>query len=179
MKGIIMSVPEIRRQKVSVTGLSTQEIRRQYGIKPGRAARASKVGYFIKNYMTPEIIIDASNFNGAYAYNVAGKVFWKTFARYDGALDLMPDMIQEAVKRMYELSGKLEEMAARGKYNKNYHLYYIAHNAMLSFYKAYGKTNRVVEKCRAVLSQHAVFQQKFMSDNVDDIDLSSLSYVMD
>lgn len=76
------------------------------------------------------------NFNRAYAYNFAGKVFWKTFARYDGAMELMPDMIQEAVKRQFELSGKLDEMANE-KYNANYARYYIAHNAMLSFYKSY------------------------------------------
>ena len=48
---------------------------------------------------------------------------------------------------------------------------------MISFYKSYMKTNRVVEKCRAVLQQYPIFKQKLMGDNTDDIDLSDLPYV--
>ena len=157
-----MSVPEIRREKVDVTGLSSKQIREKYGISFSRASRAVRVGYFVKNYSTPQIVIDPRNFNLAYAYNVAGKVFWKNFSTYPTAMSLMQDMVQEAVKRMYELSGKLPEMENE-KYNRNYQLYFIAHNAMLSFYKSYMKTNRVIETCRDILKQYPVFQRNILT----------------
>jgi len=171
-----MSIPEIRHVRIDTTGLTAKEIMNKYEVLPGRAYRAAKKGFFIKNSMTPEIIIDPSNFDVDYAYNLAGKVFWKNFSYLSGAIELMPDMIQEAVKRQYELSGKLDEMANE-KYNKSYQLHFVSHNAMLGFFKKYNKTNRVVEKCRAVLQQYPVFQQKLMGDNTDEIDLGNLPYV--
>ena len=63
----------------------------------------------------------------------------------------MPNMIQEAVKRLFELFGKVKEMANE-RYNEKYQMYFIAHNAMLSFYKSYWqKANRLMEKCRNAL----------------------------
>ncbi len=110
--------------------------------------------------MTPQIVINPDNFDADYAYNLAGKVFWKNFSYWDGALSLMPDMVQEAVKRMYELSGKVSENE-NGKYNKNYGYYWVCHNAMLSFYKAYTKSNKILETCKNVLQQYPIFNQQY------------------
>ena len=53
------------------------------------------------------MIIDRENFNPAAAYNLAGKVFWRNFAyKYKVAMDIKEDMVQEAVTRLFELSGK-------------------------------------------------------------------------
>ena len=46
-------------------------------------------------------------------------------------------MIQEAVTRLFELSGKVKERA-NGKYSENYANSWVAHNAMLAFLKTWG-----------------------------------------
>jgi hypothetical protein len=79
------------------------------------------------------------------------------------AFDLMPDMVQEAVKRMYELSGKVQEMA-NVRYNENYHNCWICHNAMLSFYKSFTKADRVAERCKAALEMYPVFREHLLCD---------------
>ena len=90
--------------------------------------------------MEKQIIIDRENFNPAAAYNLAGKVFWKNFAfKYQVALDIKEDMIQEAVTRLFELSGK---KSTTEKYNDNYTRFWIAHNAMLAFIKTWLKQIR-------------------------------------
>ena len=93
--------------------------------------------------MEKQIIIDRRNFNPAAAYNLAGKVFWKNFAfKYQVALDIKEDMIQEAVTRLFELSGK---KSTTEKYNDNYTRFWIAHNAMLAFIKTWLKQIRYKE----------------------------------
>jgi len=169
-----MSVPEIRHEKINVTGLKTKEIMAKYNLKYQIANRAVKKGYFIKNYSTPEIVIDPNNFNVRYAYNLAGKVFWRNFSRYPGAIELMPDLIQEGVKRLWELSGKIDEKVTE-KYNRNYQSYWIVHNSMLSFWKSYQKSNRVIEKCKNMLLQYPVFSQKIFFNNYEDIEFGDLS----
>jgi len=83
------------------------------------------------------VIIDRENFNPAAAYNLAGKVFWRNFAyKYKVAMDIKEDMVQEAVTRLFELSGK---KSTTKKYNDNYAKFWIAHNAMLAFIKTWLK----------------------------------------
>jgi len=132
---------EIRREKVYVeAGLSTKEIMKKYGIAESTALNVRKRGWFVKNYMKKQIIIDRDNFNTKAAYNLAGRVFWKNFAfKYDEAKMLKEDLIQEAVTRLFELSGKV---SGNEKYNENYSRFYIAHNAMLSFLKTFLKQTR-------------------------------------
>ncbi len=90
--------------------------------------------------MKKQIIIDRENFNPAAAYNLAGKVYWKNFAyRYKVAPDIKDDLIQEAVTRLFELSGK---KSTTDKYNDNYARFWIAHNAMLAFIKTWLKQIR-------------------------------------
>jgi hypothetical protein len=50
-------------------------------------------------------------------------------------------MIQEAVTRLFELSGKTKEMANR-KYSENYASFWVAHNAMLAFLKTWERQNK-------------------------------------
>ena len=69
-------------------------------------------------------------------------MFWKNFAyKYKVAKDLKEDMVQEAVTRLFELSGK-KNNNGDGKYNDNYAKYWIAHNAMLAFMKTWLKQTR-------------------------------------
>ncbi len=87
--------------------------------------------------MKKQVIIDRENFNPAAAYNLAGKVFWRNFAyKYKVAMDIKEDMVQEAVTRLFELSGK---KSTTKKYNDNYAKFWIAHNAMLAFIKTWLK----------------------------------------
>ena len=53
-------------------------------------------------------------------------------------------MVQEAVTRLFELSGKTKEMA-NGKYSENYASFWVAHNAMLSFLKTWEHQNKWCE----------------------------------
>ena len=133
---------EIRREKVYVdTNSSVKEIMEKHGILQSTATNAKKRGWFVKNYSKKQVMIDRSNFSVKAAYNLAGRVFWKNFAyKYSGiALQLKEDLVQEAVVRLFELSGKHSN---NPKYNDNYSRFYIAHNAMLSFLKTYLKQTR-------------------------------------
>ncbi len=62
-------------------------------------------------------------------------------------------MLQEAVARMFELSGKVKERANE-KYGIGYGYFWVAHNAMLSFLKTWEKQNHWCE---------------FLEDQVDPI----------
>jgi len=50
-------------------------------------------------------------------------------------------MIQEAVTRLFELSGKVKERANE-KYSENYANFWVAHNAMLAFLKTWERQNK-------------------------------------
>lgn len=90
--------------------------------------------------MKKQVIIDRENFNPAAAYNLAGRVYWKNFAyKYKVAPDIKDDLIQEAVTRLFELSGKRSNTK---RYNDNYARFWIAHNAMLAFIKTWLKQIR-------------------------------------
>ena len=135
--------PEIKRERVYVeTELRVKDIMEKYGISQSTASNAKRKGWFTKNYMRKQIIIDRDAFSVKAAYNLAGRVFWKNFAfgRYeDTAMMLKEDLVQEAVTRLFELSGKV---STTEKYNDNYARFYIAHNAMLAFIKTFLKQTR-------------------------------------
>jgi hypothetical protein len=135
-------VPEIRREKVFLQpGMSTEEIKETYGLSSDQAYKARMKGFFVKNYSKKQIIIDRGNFNSAVCYLLAKKVFGKNFKWNPLAQSIYDDMIQEAVTRLFELSGKTKEMA-NGKYSENYANFWIVHNAMLAFLKTWERQNK-------------------------------------
>jgi hypothetical protein len=87
----------------------------------------------VKNYSKKQIIIDRENFNPVIAYNLSKKVYYKNFAqnpKYKIAQELKEDLIQESVTRLFELSGK---KSTTTKYSSHYGMFFVAHNAMLSY----------------------------------------------
>jgi len=135
-------VPEIRREKVFLQpGMSTAEVMKTYGLSSDQAYKARVKGFFVKNYSKKQIVIDRENFNSAVVYPLAKKVFGKNFSRNPLAQSIYDDMIQEAVTRLFELSGKTKEMA-NGKYSENYANFWVAHNAMLAFLKTWERQNK-------------------------------------
>ena len=136
------SVPEIRREKVFIPPeMTTKEIKEKYGLNSKRAADVKRQGFFVKNYSKKQIIIDPENFDSATSYSTAKRVYWKNFRWSPLAQSIKEDLIQEAVTRMYELSGKVKENA-NGKYGIGYGYFWVAHNAMLSFLKTWQRQMR-------------------------------------
>jgi hypothetical protein len=136
------AVPEIRRERVLIPPeLSSKEIQEQYGLPSARAYIAKRKGFFVKNYSRKQVIIDPENFDPSISYSTAKRVFWKNFAWNNVAVSIKEDLIQEAVTRMYELSGKVKERSNE-KYGIGYAYFYVAHNAMLSYLKTWRKQMR-------------------------------------
>jgi hypothetical protein len=136
------SVPEIRREKVFIPPeMTTREIKEKYGLSSKRAREVLKQGFFVKNYSKKQIIIDPENFDPEVSYSTAKRVYWKNFRWSPLAQSIKEDLIQEAVTRMYELSGKVKENA-NGKYGIGYGYFWVAHNAMLSFLKTWQRQMR-------------------------------------
>jgi hypothetical protein len=135
-------VPEIRRERVLIPPeLTCNEIRKKYGLTSERAWVARRKGFFVKNYSRKQVIIDPENFDPSISYSTAKRVFWKNFAWNNVAVSIKEDLIQEAVTRMYELSGKVKERSNE-KYGIGYAYFYVAHNAMLSYLKTWRKGQR-------------------------------------
>jgi len=136
------SVPEIRREKVFIPPeMPVQEIKEKYGLSSKRAREVLKQGFFVKNYSKKQIIIDPENFDPAVSYSTAKRVYWKNFRWSPLAQSIKEDLIQEAVTRMYELSGKVKENANE-KYGIGYGYFFVAHNAMLSYLKTWKRQMR-------------------------------------
>jgi len=136
------SVPEIRREKVFIPPqMTTKEIKEKYGLSSKRAREVLKQGFFVKNYSKKQIIIDPENFDPAVSYSTAKRVYWKNFRWSPIAQSIKEDLIQEAVTRMYELSGKVKENA-NGKYGIGYGYFWVAHNAMLTLLKSWERQMR-------------------------------------
>ena len=128
---------EIRREKVFIEpGLTNAEIVEKYGVSKESVYKVKKNGFFVKNYSRKQIICDPSNFDPAISYSTAKRVYWKNFSLNATATSIKDDLIQEAVTRMYELSGKVKERA-NGKYGMGYNYFWVAHNAMLSYLKTW------------------------------------------
>ena len=136
------TVPEIRREKVFIPSeMTTREIKERYGLSSKRAREVLKQGFFVKNYSKKQIIIDPENFDPAVSYSTAKRVYFKNFAWRPLAQSIKEDLIQEAVTRMFELSGKVKERA-NGKYGIGYGYFWVAHNAMLSYFKTWKRQMR-------------------------------------
>jgi len=136
------SVPEIRREKVFIPPeMTTREIKEKYGLSSEKSYKVKKQGFFVKNYSKKQIIIDPENFDPAVSYSTAKRVYWRNFRWRPLAQSIKDDLIQEAVTRMYELSGKVKENA-NGKYGIGYGFFWVAHNAMLSYLKTWQRQMR-------------------------------------
>lgn len=136
------TIPEIRREKIFIPPQMTpKEIKEKYGLSSKRAREVLKQGFFVKNYSKKQIIIDPENFDPLVSYSTAKRVYWKNFRWSPLAQTLKEDLVQEAVVRMYELSGKVKERA-NGKYGIGYGYFWVAHNAMLSFLKTWQRQMR-------------------------------------
>jgi hypothetical protein len=136
------SVPEVRRERILISpGMTTKQIRDEYGLSSKRAREVLKQGFFVKNYSKKQIIIDPENFDVAVSYSTAKRVYWKNFRWSPIAQSIKEDLIQEAVTRMYELSGKVKENSNE-KYGIGYGYFWVAHNAMLSFLKTWQRQMR-------------------------------------
>jgi hypothetical protein len=135
-------IPEIRREKIFIPlEMTVEQIQENYGLLRSKANQIKKQGFFVKNYSRKQIIIDPENFNPAASYNTAWKVYWKNFSWIPLATTIKDDLVQEAVTRMYKLSGKVRE-GANGKYTVGYGFFWVAHNAMLSFLKSWQRHTR-------------------------------------
>jgi hypothetical protein len=136
------SVPEIRREKIFIPPeMTVEEMKRKYGLSRNRANQVKKQGFFVKNYSKKQIIIDPENFDPAISYSTAKRVYFRNFSLNKVAQTIKDDLIQEAVTRMYELSGKVKERANE-KYGTGYAYFYVAHNAMLAFLKSWQRHTR-------------------------------------
>ena len=141
-----IGVEEIRRQKIYLPkSMTTRQIKEKYGLKSRAANTARKKGFFVKNYSRPQVCVDPSKFNVDLCYNIAGKVFKSNLSRDPVARSIKDDLIQEAVKSMWEKSGLLKESK---KYNINYQYYFVARNYMNSYlakWKRQMQYNRIIE----------------------------------
>jgi len=101
-----IEVKEIRRQKVYVPkSMTTNQIMEKYGLKPGAAYSARKKGFFVEKYSRPPVCVDPSKFDPDVCYRIAGKVYKSNLSRDPVAMSIRDDLIQEAVKSMWEKSG--------------------------------------------------------------------------
>ena len=141
-----IGVKEVKRQKIYVPkSMTTNQLMEKYGLKSKAANTARKKGFFVKNYSRPQVCVDPSKFNVDLCYNIAGKVFKSNLSRDPVARSIKDDLIQEAVKSMWEKSGLLMESK---KYNINYQYYFVARNYMnsyLSKWKRQMQYNRIIE----------------------------------
>jgi len=141
-----IGVKEIRRQKIYVPkSMTTLQIVEKYGLKQVAANNARKKGFFVKNYSQPQVCVDPSKFNTYICYRIAAKVFKSNLSRDPVARLIKEDLIQEAVKSMWEKSGLLKESK---KYNINYQYYFVARNYMNSYltkWKRQMQYNRIIE----------------------------------
>jgi hypothetical protein len=139
-------IKEIRRQKIYVPkSMTTQQVMIKYGLKKKTANNARKKGFFVKNYSSTQVCVDPSKFNVDICYRIAGKVFKSNLSRDPVARSIREDLIQEAVKSMWEKSGLLKESK---KYSINYQYYFVARNYMNSYltkWKRQMQYNRIIE----------------------------------
>jgi len=150
-----IKVEEIRRQKIYVSkSMTTNQVMEKYGLKEGAAYTARKKGFFVKNYSRPQVCVDASKFNPDICYRIAGRVFKSNLSRDPVAMSIRDDLIQEAVKSMWEKSGLLKESK---KYSINYQYYFVARNYMNSYltkWKRQMEYNKIIENLVNAIKQN-------------------------
>jgi hypothetical protein len=150
-----IEVKEIRRQKVYIPkSMTSRQVMEKYGLKQGAAYTARKKGFFVKNYSRPQVCVDPSKFDSSICYNIAGKVFKSNLSRDPVATSIRDDLIQEAVKSMWEKSGLLKESK---KYSINYQYYFVARNYMNSYltkWKRQMRYNKIIEDLVDAIKQN-------------------------
>ena len=150
-----IKVEEIRRQKIYVSkSMTTNQVMEKYGLKESAAYTARKKGFFVKNYSRPQVCVDPSKFNPDICYRIAGRVFKSNLSRDPVAMSIREDLIQEAVKSMWEKSGLLKESK---KYSINYQYYFVARNYMNSYltkWKRQMEYNRIIEDLVNAIKQN-------------------------
>jgi hypothetical protein len=148
-------VKEIKRQKINLPkSMTTRQVILFHDLKQGAAYTARKKGFFVKNYSRPQVCVDPSKFNVDLCYNIAGKVFKSNLSRDPVAMSIRDDLIQEAVKSMWEKSGLLKESK---KYSINYQYYFVARNYMNSYltkWKRQMQYNKIIEDLVAAIKQN-------------------------
>ena len=138
---------EIRRERIDVSGMTPKEIVQKYNIPESTAYTASKRGFFVRNCRRKEVIIDKSVFDTNGAYGIAWRVYNTNFRKYPKLYYMREDLVQEAVTRMYELSGRAKELADNDKHhNISWHYFYIAKRAMRNYLKSWQKTERLCDR---------------------------------
>ena len=136
-------VEEIIREKVLIPpGMSTKEIREKYDLNAQSAWRAKSKGFFVKNYSRPQVRIDLNRFDPDICYRIAGRVFKTNLSHDPVAVSIRQDLIQEAVKSMWEKSGLLKESK---KYSINYQFYFVARNYMNLYLSKWKRQMRYYE----------------------------------
>jgi len=134
---------EVKREKVFIPkSMTTRQVMDKYGLKMGAAYQARKKGFFVKNYSRPQVKVDPSKFNPDICYRIAGKVFKTNLSQDPVAVSIREDLIQEAVKSMWEKSGLLKESK---KYTVNYQYYFVARNYMNSYLSKWKQQMRYFE----------------------------------
>jgi len=150
-----IKVKEIRRQKVYVSkSMTTNQVMEKYGLKPGAAYTARKKGFFVKNYSRPQVCVDPAKFNPDICYRIAGRVFKSNLSRDPVARSIRDDLIQEAVKSMWEKSGLLKES---NNYSINYQYYFVARNYINSYltkWKRQMQYNKIIEDLVNAIKQN-------------------------
>ncbi len=122
--------------------MTTNQVMEKYGLKEGAAYTARKKGFFVENYSRPQVKVDPSKFDPDICYRIAGKVFKSNLSRDPVAMSIREDLIQEAVKSMWEKSGLLKETK---KYSVNYQYYFVARNYMNSYLSKWKRQMRYYE----------------------------------
>ena len=137
---------EIRRERIDVSGMTPKEIVQKYNIPESTAYTASKRGFFVRNCRRKEVIIDESVFDTNGAYGIAWRVYNTNFRKYPKLDYMREDLVQEAVTRMYELSGRAKELADKDKHhNIAWHYFWIAKRAMRNYLKSWSKGEKVLD----------------------------------
>jgi hypothetical protein len=130
---------EIRREKVTIPmDWNVDDLIAKYGMSRSSANRVKKQGWFVKNYMRKQVIIDRENFRPEICYSIAKQVFFRNFRRSRIAVSIKDDLIQEAVTLMFMQSGKVKE-TANEKYNARYGYWWVAHNAMIAYLRTWSR----------------------------------------
>ena len=139
----IIGVEEVRRERVYIPeSMTVEQIMEKYGLKKGPAANAKKKGFFVKNYSRPQVCINPDKFDVDICYNIAGTVFKTNLSKDAVARSIRDDLIQEAVKSMWEKSGILRESE---KYSINYQFYFVARSYMNSYLSKWKRQMRYYE----------------------------------
>jgi hypothetical protein len=150
-----IKVKEIRRQKVYVPkSMTTNQVMEKYKLKPGDAYTARKKEFFVKNYSRPQVKVDPSKFDPDICYRISGKVFKSNLSKDPVAMSIREDLIQEAVKSMWEKSGLLKESK---KYSINYQYNFVARNYMNSYltkWKRQMEYNKIIEDLVNAIKQN-------------------------